>query len=227
MVKNQWVLYQTSIIYASFSETIAVKWYKVSNLPTLNELWSKIKDIGYIPQVRAFGLPFITSPCPEAATRILALTVVGKWSLTSPLSPQWFSKLSSQIHYCTFSPRLPDGPASPGKPADPCIKRKQICTCMMSIQGHGQQLSRNRAESISSSQRRNPICVQVHLWASEGCTSYPAPSPGRRTQHLSTPTANSCCQKGNCSHVITILPHQPRSATELNLALLRALQTYK
>lgn len=176
-MENQWVLYQTCIIYASFSETIAVKWYKVSNLSTLNELWSKIKDIRYIPQVRTFGLPFITSPCSEVATGILALTVVSKWSLTSPVSPQWFSKLSSQIYYCTFSPRLPDGPASPGKPADPCIKRKQICTCMMSIlgHGHGQQLSRNRGESISSSQRRNPICVQVHLWASEGCMSYPAP----------------------------------------------------
>lgn len=92
--------------------------------------------------------------------------MVSKWSLTSTLSPQGLSKLNSQIHYCTFSPRLPDGPASPGNPADPCIKRKQICTCMMSILGHGQQLSRNRAESISSSQRRNPClskctCGQV------------------------------------------------------------------
>lgn len=80
--------------------------------------------------------------------------MVSKWSLTSTLLPQWFSKLlSSQIHYYTFSPRLPDGPASPGKPADPCIKRKQTFTCMMSTLVHGQQLSRNRAGPISSSQR--------------------------------------------------------------------------
>lgn len=80
--------------------------------------------------------------------------MASKWSLTSTLSPQWFSKLlSSQIHCYTFSPRLPGGPASPGNPSDPCVKRKQTFTCMVSILAHGQQLSSNRAEPISSSQR--------------------------------------------------------------------------
>lgn len=150
---------------------------KISNLTALNSLPSKTQDSRCIPQITAFGLLFITSPCSEIATQILALSVLSKQSLANYYHSDRFQSrfllLSSQIHHYTFSPRLPDGPVSPGKPADPYTKSKQTFICTMSILVHGWQLPSNRAQHISSSQRTTRLFVQVLLWGGEDSTKSP------------------------------------------------------